>query len=81
MAAGVGLVLDGQSRVGLQGLVNSVVDGNGVGQNGLLFGLGGEDGKHIVVLSQLHAVLLQLRSSLGADAGGVDEEGRLIGGQ
>ena len=38
---GVGLVLDGQSRVGLQGLVNSVVDGNGVGQNGLLFGLGG----------------------------------------
>ena len=77
---GVGLVLDGQSRVGLQGLVNSVVDGNGVGQNGLLFGLGGEEGKHIVVLSQLHAVLLQLRSSLGADAGGVDEERRLIGG-
>ena len=77
---GVGLVLDGQSRVGLQGLVNSVVDGNGVGQNGLLLGLGGEDGKHIVVLGQLHAVCLQLRGSLGADAGGVDEEGRLIGG-
>ena len=77
---GVGLVLDGQSRVGLQGLVDGVVDGNGVSQNGLLFGLGGEDGKHIVVLGQLHAVCLQLRGSLGADAGGVDEEGRLIGG-
>ena len=36
-------------RQGLQGLVNSVVDGNGVGQNGLLFGLGGEESEHIVV--------------------------------
>ena len=75
----VGAVLHGEGGVLFQHLIHRVVHGGGFGQHGLRFGLGGEEGEHIVVLREGHAVGFQLRLGFRGDAGGVDEQYRAAG--
>ena len=77
---GVGLVLDGQDRVVAQGLIDRIVDGSRVGQNGLGLGLCGQEGEDVVIFGDLDAIFLQLSSGLRAQTTGVDEEDGTVPG-